>query len=153
MSAEPIPVELWGKDHWSTLAYVECRCVDHRGMLDRRNMRCDPELHPAHAHMPWSPEQREAYGTRLVDGSSRTGHDDWSCVDDMEAAGHVVQEGTGLHPVLRLTSLGQAICAALRAHLAAGGTMTSFGAERVWQRAAAEHAMLEPVLRERGVST
>lgn len=39
----------WGRDHWSTLAFIETLCVDHHGGLSdkhRRNMRCNPERHP-----------------------------------------------------------------------------------------------------------
>lgn len=42
----PVPVEMWGKDHWSTFGYIETRCVDHDGVPDREHMRCDTDLHP-----------------------------------------------------------------------------------------------------------
>jgi hypothetical protein len=29
---DPVPIELWGKDHWTTLAYIETRCVDYDGV-------------------------------------------------------------------------------------------------------------------------
>lgn len=41
-----IPVALWGKDHWSTFAYIETRIVDHGGMLLHDHMRCDANRHP-----------------------------------------------------------------------------------------------------------
>lgn len=40
----------WGRDHWSTLAYIETRIVDHSGVPSREHMRCDPKRHPLLAH-------------------------------------------------------------------------------------------------------
>ncbi len=30
----PVPVELWSKDHWSTLAYIETVMVEHGGRFE-----------------------------------------------------------------------------------------------------------------------
>lgn len=43
---DPVPVEKFGKDHWSTFAYIETRCVDYKGVPDRDHMRCDVDRHP-----------------------------------------------------------------------------------------------------------
>lgn len=40
-------IGLFGKDHWSTFAYIETRCVDHKGVPDRNHMRTDRDRHPA----------------------------------------------------------------------------------------------------------
>jgi hypothetical protein len=122
----PIPVEQWGSDHWSTFGYIETRIVDHKGVADRHHMRCDPTLHPQFAHEgcrmgPCSP-------TRLAGGATRDRHDDWSCLDDEEAAGLLENEGTGLHRIYRLTERGRAIADALRAHKASGGKWSAFKA-------------------------
>ena len=55
-----IKIKDWGKDHWSLLAYIECRCVDHKGILDKNHLRIS---NPAVSMSPidWKPE----YGTRL----------------------------------------------------------------------------------------
>lgn len=85
-----IPPERWGKDHRTTLLYIETRCVDYGGMLDRRNLRIDSPEHP----------------TRLADGVDITGHDDLDCIDDFVEAGLVQSWGTGAQPVVSLTEEG-----------------------------------------------
>jgi hypothetical protein len=99
----PVPVERWGKDHWTTFAYVETRWVDYRGMLSHDQMRCDRQRHPAF----YSAKRRviafgtdadgSRYPTRLktetpgADGRWGTvelpGHDDYDCLDDAIRAG------------------------------------------------------------------
>lgn len=121
-----ITMDRWGKDHWSTLAYVETRIVDHNGMLCNSHMRCDPKLHPAHAHHPWTDESRDRYKTRLFAGESVSNHDDWSCVEDAESCGLLINTGTGVNPRFELTDLGMMVCNALRNHKAAGGGFGTF---------------------------
>lgn len=60
---------LFGKDHWSLLAYVETCCVDGQdgiGTLDRRRLRCNENNHPllkgAYSPTGWQP----SYSTRLA---------------------------------------------------------------------------------------
>ncbi len=125
---KPIPLSDFGRDHWSTLAYVETCCVDDRGILDKRRMRCNPTSHPAFVH---SGGWETRYSTRLKGHSIeqavlRRGHDDWDCVADFETAGLLTNEGTGINPVYALTRLGSSICAALRAHKAGGGSFSTF---------------------------
>ena len=94
----PVPMVRWGKDHWTTFAYVETRWVDYRGMLDHDRMRCDRQRHP----MFYSAKRRVTafgtdadgarYPTRLKTetpgGDGRwgivdlPGHDDYDCLDD-----------------------------------------------------------------------
>jgi len=109
-----IPVERWDRDHLSTLLYIETRCVDYDGVVDRRHMRCNPARHPQFAHLAWEPGDAEKYGTRLVDKSTVPGHDDWDCIDDLEEAGMLKWKGTGAHPVFVLTTKGRACAAELR---------------------------------------
>ena len=51
----PIPMVLWGKDHWSTLAYIETTCVDSTDGIGR----------PSHARIQTNkdrhPEKRNPY--------------------------------------------------------------------------------------------
>lgn len=98
-----IPIHAWGRDHWSTLAYVASRCAGRGGVLDKRHMRCDPVRHPHYAHLNNTPPP-----TRLIEGTV-TAHDDWDCVDDAIAAGLVESFGTGLYPVFGMTHAGREI--------------------------------------------
>lgn len=95
----PVPVSRWGKDHWTTFAYVETRWVDHHGMLSHDKMRCDRQR-----HLVFYAAKRRVitgfpgladgakYPTRLKTetpgGDGRWGvvelaaHDDYDCLDD-----------------------------------------------------------------------
>lgn len=127
---EHIPMSLWGKDHWSTLAYIETRIVDYKGQPDRSHMRCDPKRHPGlagHVHAALSPSLGDKnYPTRLKDGKELHDHDDWDCMEDAEAEGLLKWNGTGMYPVFVLTKKGRAICAALRRHKQDGGQFAEF---------------------------
>ena len=81
---EAIPVDRWGKDHWSTFGYLETRVVDHKGRLypalgGERGI--DPHLR---GH-DWRGAE---YPTRLSDGEL-WGHDDIDCIVDAIVAGLV----------------------------------------------------------------
>jgi len=115
-----VPIEAFGKDHWSTFAYIETVVVDHRGYPDRRRMRCDATLHPGLAHLSGA-----CPPTRIKDGQISS-HDDWSCADDLEAAGLVKHGGTGMHPRFALTPYGKTVAAMLRVHKASGGRYADF---------------------------
>ena len=39
VASSSITVDEFGKDHWSLFAYIETRCVDHKGVLDLAHMR------------------------------------------------------------------------------------------------------------------
>lgn len=130
MEAESVLIDRWGRDHWSTLGYVEIRCVDHGGRLGIRQMRCHPRLHRRPAH------EGSAFGgppapTRLKAGATADPHDDWSCVEDMIAEGLLTMEDEdavlcGESPRFVLTPKGSEIAAALRAHKAGGGSFATF---------------------------
>lgn len=143
--AEPTPMSTWGRDHWSVLAYIGTRCVDHRGVPDRRHMRTDPTLHPfladpmayaqgvldtdkkpGHARARAALRKLKKYPTQLKDGIEKANHDDWNCVEDMEAVGLLTWEGTGINPVFVLTALGKEVEAALRVHKMGGGNFAKF---------------------------
>jgi len=137
-----IPIEKFGKDHWSLLAYVEYRAVNNGGHLDIKHLRCK---NPAIATSPlgqnfWKPE----YGTRLkgffkatiekeerkidvIDTRQRLeNHDDFDCLDDLEAAGLLKNVGTLINPYAELTSKGQRVAALLSKHKQAGGPYAYF---------------------------
>lgn len=120
-----VPLAEWGKDHWSTLAYIETRAVDFKGIPNNQHMRCDADLHPQFAHARRAGLSNTKYPTRTKSGEVED-HDDWSCLDDAEAVGYVENIGTGLHRVYSITPAGQQVCEALRRHLMDGGTNSSF---------------------------
>lgn len=137
------PVDKFGKDHWSALAYVESCCVDGDkglGHLDPRRMRCNQEVHAALA-APAQPRWDAAYSTRLAGffdfperglperaiaaGLMLHGHDDWDCLDDLEAAGFVEVVSLA-NSLVKMTDVGSKAAAALRAHKAKGGQFAGF---------------------------
>jgi hypothetical protein len=123
---EHIPMEKWGKDHWSTLAYVECRCVDNKGVPNREHLRCDADIHPGLTNSANRSRPGVKYPTRLNNNSKVLAHDDWSCIKDMEREGLVEWNGTGINPVFKLTKKGHVVCAELRKHKADGGYFANF---------------------------
>lgn len=132
--AEPIPMSLWGKDHWSTFAYVETCVVDSKGYPDKERMRCDPSIHPAHSNKanqmfrndPAKPTMLKGFDSKDPTQNVAREHDDWSCLEDAEAAGLIKLEGTGMFPRVVLTTAGKAVAARLREHKAAGGMFATF---------------------------
>lgn len=111
-----VPISNWGKDHWSTFAYVETRIVDYNGQVDRRHLRVLDQKHPAFAHG----HPATSYPTQLrvlPSGGLETipDHDDVDCIEDAVAEGLLLWEGTGRHPVFKLTDLGSKIAGELRA--------------------------------------
>ena len=43
------PMKQWGRDHWSTFAYIEGICVDYPdkiGKPDHRKIQCNANRHP-----------------------------------------------------------------------------------------------------------
>lgn len=152
-----VPVESWGKDHWSTLAYVETLAVDGQQSIDLRRMRVDNSRHPLLAHHVSDMK----YPTCLHGGVELYDQDDWDCLADAVGAGFIkilglprnyldVEPGrrgmilpslprkalstggfmwTG-KPKVKFTPLGITVVASLRAHKASGGTFSTF----VWRR-------------------
>lgn len=135
-----VPIEQWGKDHWSTLAFIECLCVDNSGSLtdaNRARLRCNDKTHPGYSlRLTDAGDWKPSYGSRLKgywkpDGTqdkSRqlSDHDDWDCIEDFEAAGLLENLNTGMNPVFKLTEKGLALAAQVRAHKAGGGHFATF---------------------------
>lgn len=146
-----VPVNLFGKDHWSTLAYIETVMTDLGGFQvgfdprmrqNRRSYRVMTEQCPkprratmANA-MQWGGWDNK-YSTVLKDKTMIENHDDWACVQDMAEAGFLevfdttkkrtataadCEPGTLLH----LSPLGRATSNKLREHKAGGGTFSNF---------------------------
>lgn len=144
MSDDYIPMNQWGKDHWSTLAYLETVMVDCAGFQvgadprmrsNRRNARVMREqcARPKRSAHRWSPcvVMNPEHGTRLNDGKVLSNHDDWMCVQDMAEAGLFTVGVDGVEPgqTLHLSPRGLELCAQLRAHKAQGGKFANFTPE------------------------
>lgn len=114
---DPIPIERWGQDHMTTLAYLETRVVDHRGKIADPQMSSDGERYPS----------------RLKGKAVAKGHDDWDCLADAYAHGMITVEALpGDRPVngrllsrlshtgsaFGLTDYGWEVAHALRRHIA-----------------------------------
>lgn len=116
-----LDMSMFGRDHWSTFAYVETLCVDGDGTPEKERMRCLDARHPLHAHSDSS-----AYPTRLKDGTTISQHDDWDCVHDLIVAGLMEDVGSAVNPCFRLTPRGFAVAALLRRHKAEDGRYATF---------------------------
>lgn len=125
-----IPPAWFGKDHWSLLGYLECRCVDNRigktafASLDREHLRCDPKRHPGLVNR--ASGMGGPYKTRLAEWIELVDHDDWDCLYDLEEAGLVATGGTGVNPTIKMTPKGQEVAGKLRDHKANGGQFGEF---------------------------
>lgn len=82
-----LPIDQWGKDHWSTLAYIESRCVDHEGVLKNAHMRTNASRHLLFMARDFaSPGDGSRYPT-IYKGGEMADHDDWDCLYDMVQTG------------------------------------------------------------------
>lgn len=136
---QPVPEERWGKDHWTTLLYLETCAVDLRGRVEhakmrtsRRNWRLAGVVHGVANVM-----ERDKYPTRLVPVQAERaqydsvhltgGHDDWECLQDLADAGLLEFEVDEDHPSFPLpvtvtfTAAGQKAAAEARQRRAATG--------------------------------
>lgn len=100
----------FGHDHWSTFIYAESRAVDHAGRLKPDQLRQDGA----------------AYPTRLRGGKHKRNHNDLDCIADLEAAGLLRNNGTGLAPVVELTPEGWRVAGQLRQWKARGERYADF---------------------------
>jgi len=123
-----IPISKFGKDHWSLLAYIGCRCVDNEGTLNKEHLRVNIKTHPQHSHRGTQNFLDVfPYPTRLAEGKiAAKGHDDWDCLDDLEKAGLIKLHGTGLNPVYAMTVKGWEVDSQIRQFKATGGTFATF---------------------------
>ncbi len=78
-----IPPEQWGRDHFTTLLYLETRVVDHDGKLSDPHMR----------------QKYSGYPCQLRDGELPN-HGDYECLEDMRTAG-LIDHGEGQGEVHR----------------------------------------------------
>lgn len=129
---KPIPMSRWGKDHWSTLIYLETLAVECKGLAKPVNarMRTNEKRHP---HLVGGDFRfglgagigGSEYPTRLKEGEVKE-HDDWDCVDDAIEEGLVGDVGTGLNRSYKFTKLGKEVMAKLRQFKMDGGNFGDF---------------------------
>jgi hypothetical protein len=93
-SVPPVEPARFGKDHWSTFAYVETRAVDHKGTIEHDHMRCDTDRHPMLALagrrtsvVGFGMSGPSAKYPTFAKGEQIENHDDYDCLDDLVAAG------------------------------------------------------------------
>jgi len=113
----------WGKDHWSVFVYIEDLAVNGRGFAvpDHRRMRTIQKKHPGMGNHLDASE----FPTILKKGKIKN-HDDWDCVEDIISAGLLMNEGTGINPVYKLTERGKEIASQLRIHKQEGKNFGEF---------------------------
>lgn len=105
-----ISPERWGRDHYSTLAYLGHVYHTHDGQIDRDKMRCKPSRRhmagPTMAMLIAVHPADERYPTTLQGGQTLDDHDDYDCAYDLVAGGMLIDVGTGMHPQFELTPKG-----------------------------------------------
>lgn len=122
-----IQITNWGKDHWSTFAYVETLAVENKGIAvpDNVRMRTNEKTHPHLVGHLLGNMGGSKYPTRLKN-KEILGHDDWDCLDDAVEEGLLEDVGTGLNRAFKLTEKGMKVAAMLREHKMKGGTFSTF---------------------------
>lgn len=126
---QKVTIEMFGKDHWSTFAYLTT-LVNDGGRVDIRRMRCDRKRHPLLAATPEFGgvvmSRYDSPPTRLKNDELLHDHDDWDCVDDLTAVGLVENIGSHVNPVIRLTSEGLEVMRQITEHKQNGGVFANF---------------------------
>ncbi len=94
MSELRVPLHRWGGDHWSTLAYLETRCVDYNGVVENSHMRTTSKRHPTflgkaqrRSMMPDRDYPTMVHADERNAGTEIPDHDDWDCLVDLAHAG------------------------------------------------------------------
>jgi hypothetical protein len=131
---DEIPMEFFGKDHWSTLAYIETKIVDFGFRIQsdprmRTNLRRNHRIatHGGRTGIRHHITDGGGYPTRLSNGTDVAGHDDWECMVDLIRVGVLKTRGEpGLGKLVKLTPFGSRVVSALRTHKANGGTFATF---------------------------
>lgn len=124
-----ISESLFGKDHWSTLLFLETQIVDKAFPIDLRRMRVNDSKRAfsngASIHSE-SCKWQDSWSTRLKGGAIENGHDDIDVLDDLEDSGYIKNNGTHINIYPLLTDKGWKVCEAIRKHKGNGGTFATF---------------------------
>lgn len=119
-----VKIEEFGKDHWSLLAYLETLQVDNQdavGEINRNKLSCNEKEHPMlRSEFSYDIGWKDSYSTRIKDGKTVPGHDDWHSLDDLEKAGLITIISL-IDGFFKLTDKGIAIAGQIRSHKAHGG--------------------------------
>lgn len=117
-----VDIKQFGKDHWSLFAYAVTRAVDYKGVLDYKHMssKINPPLGVLSKPKPRLFGYFEDKSLCIED------YDDFDCLDDLEAAGLLLNIGTGLNPIVKITENGWGVSTALNQHKASGEMFASF---------------------------
>lgn len=126
MKTQQISIDLFGKDHWSTLAYIETVIVENTFY----ELKSDSHMrtHSHHKNLLGKHQQMfgmgtgDKYGTRLNNGEEIFHHDDWDCIFDAEKEKIVKIENNKV----KFTDYGYSILAQLRKHKSEGGSFSDF---------------------------
>jgi hypothetical protein len=157
---EPVPMNRWGKDHWTTFAYVEDAWVNHSGLLDHDRLRCDRSRHPmfyASKRMMLRAGSGSADGSRyatrlkteelgdngLYGAVDLFGHDDYDCLNDAIVAGLIevrMPEPREPHHDVYLDARGK-VARIPGGEAIEGGPMT--GLRQLWLMTAASFRLTE----------
>ena len=118
---------MWGKDHWSILAYLETKCVDSKNGEGKPNPLQIQTNHNRHPFMGNNLDGAE-FGIRLRGDVELPGpdYDEWDCLDDAERLGLIENLGTGINRLYKFTEFGIKIANQIRAHKARGGNFADF---------------------------
>lgn len=119
------PIDKWGKDHWSMLAYCECRAVDWAGHLDLRYIRVNESKRSFGNGngFKWNPDS----ATRLQNGKKPDStHDDIDVLDDLKREDLLEYKSSCGSFIISLTEQGQEVCAEIRKHKTAGKNFNEF---------------------------
>ena len=118
---ENIP-ENWGRDHWSTFAYIETLAVENSGIAIPAPQR----MRSHRKHMKYGNlSDGSEYPTLLKNGVIEH-HDDWDCLEDMIRIGLLTSIGGHSSPAYSLTKEGREVANRLREHKSNGGNFKSF---------------------------
>jgi hypothetical protein len=119
------------------LGYFEVG-FDARMRQNRRNFRVMHEMNkkPRRVNQVMGIVMEQKYSTKMRDGTVVDGHDDWSCIQDMHAAGffdiidqkRMIIKDAEVEPCARLvlTEKGEFYSNALRKHKRNGGNWRGF---------------------------
>ena len=118
---------MWGKDHWSTFAYLETKCVNDPKGLGKPNPLQIQTNHNRHPHMG-NHHDGSGHSIRLKGGVELPGsdYDEWDCLDDAERLCLIENVGSGINRLYKFTEFGMKIAGQLRAHKMRGGNFADF---------------------------
>lgn len=120
----------FGKDHWSTLAFLETQIVEKIFPIDLRRMRVNDSKRAfrngASIQQLGICKWQNSWSTKLKDGTVILGHDDIDVLDDLEDVGYIKNNGTHINIYPLLTDKGRKVCESIRKHKGDGGFFSNF---------------------------